>query len=94
MKGSSLELREVFEENSHKGRNILGSFLCGALITQLCEDRSVQNLLYEKTYHIFPELRIREPNAYWLVNKKDVCMIIPPVWVEFGLVCSRHSAWT
>lgn len=80
MKGTALEVAEVFKEYSDERSDVYCGLLGGALLTQLVARSRISVSM--GTCHIFSMIRIGEAYTNWLVDEKYVRLLIPRIRVE------------
>ena len=84
VEGAAFEVAKVFEEYGDKGGDVYCSFVRVALLAQLAARSRITIRI--RTHHIFSVVSVREAHADWLVDEKDVRLLVPRIWVECNVM--------
>lgn len=92
MERPPFERMEMLEKDANKRSNIL----CRIFRSALFEIESILNLVTirkTQTYDALPKLGVRKPNADRLIDKEDIRILIPRLWVTLELHLLFTSAF-
>ena len=92
METSTFEFGEMFEENGHKRRDILRSFLRGGLSASVKKECSYA--VYGSTDNRLSIVSVGESDADGLINEKHICLVVPRLLVELGTISVKYAART